>query len=75
MYLFYGIVKAILVFKLSGALEDGLDRLWLIDSGGYVLENYYSHWDFNFAVNYIIFGDVNCSLSQETEIMCCLFDF
>lgn len=59
MYLFYGILKAILVFKLSGALENGLDRLWLIDNGRYVLENYYTHWDFNFAVNYIIFGDVN----------------
>lgn len=63
------------MFKLSGALESGLDRLWLIDSSGYILENYYTHWDFNFAVNYIIFGDVNCGLSQEREIVCCLFDF
>lgn len=63
------------MFKLSGALESGLDRLWLIDSSGYILENHYTHWDFNFAVNYIIFGDVNCRLSQEREIVCCLFDF
>lgn len=51
------------MFKLTGALESGLDRLWLIDSGGYILENYYTHWDFSFAVNYIIFGDANFSLS------------
>lgn len=63
------------MFKLSGALETGLDRLWLIDSGGYILENCYMHWDFNFAVNYIIFGDVNCHLSQETEIVCCYLIF
>lgn len=73
--MFYGILKDILVFKLSGALKTGLDRLWLIDSSGYILENYYTHWDLNFAVNCIILGDVNCCLSQETEIVCCLFDF
>jgi len=63
------------VFKLSGTLENGLGRLWLIDSSGYILENYYTHWDFNFAVNDIIFGDVNCRLSQEIDMVCCLFDF